>query len=169
MESDQIVASAGLFDRPLESPVQKIAEQERNAAPPDHSIQIIEAVLDGGALADRLKVKHVTDETKGVAEPLARRNESFDDVRKDNQTDLIVVADRAKSQDGGQLGGHVALFLPQGAESLAGAGIHQQHDGQFPFFDKPLDEGMAHPRRDVPVDVANIVPRLIFPDLLESD
>ena len=53
----------------------------------------------------------------------SRRHEALDAVGELHQADLVVVADGAEGQDGGQLGGHLALLLRPRAEELAAAAI----------------------------------------------
>src|SRR5205085_10003878 len=75
----------------------------------------------------------------------------------------------AEGEDGGQLGGHLALLLVEGAEVRAAAAIDEQHDGQLALLDEALDEGVAHAGGDVPVDGADVVAGLVLAHLLEGD
>src|SRR5207245_6990483 len=129
-------------------------EQEGNAASADDSIQVVQPMLDTRAFADGLKVEDVANEAESMAKPFARWHEPLHRVGKGDQADFVVVADGTESQDSSQLGRHIALLLPHGPERLASTGIDQQHDCQFPFLDKALDERMAHAGRDIPVDAA---------------
>ena len=47
------------------------------------------------------------------------------------------------------------------------AGVDQQHHGQLALLDVALDEGLAHPRGHVPVDVADVVLGLRFAQVRE--
>ena len=99
---------------------------------------------------------------------LARRHELLDLIGESDQSDLVVVADGAEGEQGGQLGGHFTFLLELGAERLAAGAIDQQHHRQLAFFDVAFDERMAHAGGDVPVDGANVVAGLILAHFLEG-
>ena len=86
-----------------------------------------------------------------------------------DQADLVIIADGAQREQGGNLGDHIALALHDGAKRHAGAGVHEQDDGQLALLDIALDERMPHAGGDVPVDGANFVAGLIFAHLLEGN
>src|SRR5262249_18215003 len=104
-----------------------------------------------------------------MARALAGRHKTLHAVGKGNEADLVVIADGAEGQYGGQFGGNFALLLRLRAELVAAAAIHQQHHGQLALLDEPFDEGMAHARRYVPVNGADVVAGLVFADFLEGD
>src|SRR5207253_9303287 len=89
-------------------------------------------------------------------------------VGEGDEADAVVVADGAEGEDGGQLGGDLALLLEEGAELVAAAAVDEEHDGQLALLDEALDEGVAHAGGDVPVDGADVVAGLIGADLLEG-
>src|SRR5207244_3902508 len=99
MECDQIVTPAGVFQRALEAPIQKITEQEGNAASADDSIQVVQPMLDTRAFADGLKVEDVANEAESMAKPFVRWHEPLHRVGKGDQADFVVVADGTESQD----------------------------------------------------------------------
>src|SRR5262249_7409763 len=71
--------------------------------------------------------------------------------------------------DGGQLGGDLALAHQGGAEGQAAGDIDGEDDGTFALLDVAFDEGLAHAGGDVPVDGADVVAGLVGADLLEGD
>src|SRR5437764_15282544 len=104
-----------------------------------------------------------------MARALAGRDEVLDAIGKLDQADAVVVADGAEGEDGGNLGGNLAFLLVSAAIAETGAGIDDEHDRQLAFLNEALDEGMPHPRGDVPVDGADVVAGLVFAHLLEGD
>ena len=110
----------------------------------------------------RLEQQQVSDDPHAVPLALLRRHEFFDLVRKQQQTDPVIVVDGAQGEYRAQLRADVLLQAANGAELPGGAKIDQQHDRQFALFHVSLDVGVASPRRYVPVDAANIITRSVF-------
>ena len=119
------------------------------------------------APALRFEKKDLANDTQHMPPALSWRNEFLDFVRKQDQTHFVVISDRRKSQDRGNLGGELAFRLRAGAEQARTTDIDNQHECQFPLFDEFLDERMIHSRRHVPIDRAHFVARLVLTDLLE--
>ena len=99
--------------------------------------------------------------------PFLRRDEKLHLVGEKNEADLVVVADRAEGEEAGDFRRQFALRLRHAAEISRSADIDHEHDGEFAFFGEFLDEGVAEPGGHVPIDRANFVARLIFPDVFE--
>jgi hypothetical protein len=59
------------------------------------------------------------------------------------------------------------LDCPPRAEQAGTAEIHDQHQGQFALLDEFFDERMVHARGDVPINGADVIAGLVFPDLVE--
>src|SRR4029077_14891275 len=93
----------------------------------------------------------------------------FHAIAARDQAHLVIIADRAKCQQGGDLGSNVALLLVARTEQLATAAIDEDKHRQFPLLDEALDEGVPHAGGNVPIKRTNVVPGLVFAHLLESD
>src|SRR5437667_10473738 len=59
----------------------------------------------------------------------------------------------------------LAFQLPAGTERHRGGQVDQEPGGEFAFFQVLADEKPVHARGDVPVDAADLVPRLILSHL----
>jgi hypothetical protein len=55
------------------------------------------------------------------------------------------------------------------SEALARRQVDDEHHGHLALFDEDLDEGLVHPRRDVPVDRADVVAGLVRAHLAERE
>src|SRR5471032_2860984 len=115
----------------------------------------------------RLEEQHLADDAQDVAAAFAWRDEFFHLVAEENETDLVVVADGGEGKHGGDLGGEFALGLAARAEQAGAAHVHDEHEREFAFLDKLLNERMIHPRGDVPVNRPHVVAGLIFAHLVE--
>ncbi len=102
-----------------------------------------------------------------MAPTLLRRNVLLHFFREKNQADFVIVADGGKGQDGGDFGGQFALRLFARTEEAGPAEIDHQHERQFAFFDKFFDKWMIHARRDIPINGADFIPRLVLAHLLK--
>src|SRR4029450_12258703 len=67
----------------------------------------------------------------------------------------------------GQLAGELALEPPARPEPLRAREVDGQHHRELTLLDVSLYEGTAHARRDVPVDGAHFVSRLVLAHLGE--
>ncbi len=99
--------------------------------------------------------------------PFAWRDEFLDLIGKQNQANLVVVANCREGQHGGNLRRQLPFRLFVRAKQTGAADIHYQHQRQFAFLDEFLDEGMIHAGRHVPINGAHLVTRLILADLVE--
>ena len=80
---------------------------------------------------------------------------------------LSLFFDGGKGEKSADLGSELILGLLDGPEASRSTEVHQEHDRELTLFAEFLDERLAGPGRDVPVDGADIVPRLVFPHLVE--
>src|SRR5438132_12983515 len=62
----QVVMPSGAFERPFETPVEKIAEQKDNSPPVQNPVQIVQSFSQDRTAVHRLKEKNIADETKHV-------------------------------------------------------------------------------------------------------
>ena len=90
------------------------------------------------------------------------RNKKFNTVGEENEADLVVVTNRAEGEQTGDLRRQLTLGLGNAPEISGGADVNNEHDGKLAFFGKFFHKRGAHARRHIPVDRADLVPRLIF-------
>ena len=94
--------------------------------------------------------------------PFLRRDKLFDTVRKKDDSDLIVVLYRRKSQRRGDFGNHLFLQFTYGTEITAGRHIDQQHDRHLPFLFKNFDIRTLLTSGYIPVNIPHIIAKLVF-------
>jgi hypothetical protein len=121
-----------------------------------------------GALRLRLEGEDLGDEGEHVLLALLGRHELLDAIGEDDEPDAIVVLDGGEGEQRRHLGGDLALGLLARAEGARAAGVDQQHHRHLALLDEELDVGLAHARRDVPVDEADVVAGLILAHLGEG-
>jgi len=97
----------------------------------------------------------------------ARRDEHFHFVGERQQRDLVAVLGGGHRQRGGDFGGELALGAIGRAEAGRRGHIHGEHGGEFAFLAEAFHERAAEAMRDVPVNVAHIVARHVFAEILE--
>ena len=95
------------------------------------------------------------------------RNILLNLVGEEDDTNLVVVLYGTERQCGGNLGHHVALGLPLRSKVERTAHIDEQHHGEFALLLKHLDVWSVEARRDIPVDVPDVVAKLILAHLAE--
>jgi len=98
----------------------------------------------------------------------ARRNVALDAVGEEEDAGAVAVLQRAEDEERRDLRCHLRLDLGSEADVLRGAAVHGDERGQLTLLGEHLDEGIAHPRRHVPVDGADLVSRLVGADLAEG-
>ena len=98
---------------------------------------------------------------------LGRRDVVFDLVGKEEEADLVAVADGGEGEDARHLGRQLALALGLGAEFARRADVDGEEDGEFSFLAQLFDEGRAGARGDVPVDEPDFVARRVFAHFVE--
>ncbi len=101
--------------------------------------------------------------------PFARGHIEFDLVGEDDHADLVIVLDCCEGEDGRGFGRNLILGFGSRAKTARGGQVHQKHDQHLALFPEFLDEGRAGTGRDVPVDQADIVTRLVLAHFLELD
>jgi hypothetical protein len=149
--------------------VREVAKQEYDSPAVQNAAENAERLADARGFGLRLEEQHFSDQAQHMAYPFARWNKTLDTVREVHEANAIVIADGAKSHHCGQLGGNLPLLLAAAAEGLTRASIDGHDDSQLALLHEALHEGVAHARGDVPVNGANVVPRLVFANLLECD
>src|SRR5205807_990726 len=109
VHGDEIMASAADRERVREVRRLKIGNEKDNCATRHDFVQIIERERGISSTAGRFEKQNLANESKRVGTPFLRRNKKFHPVGKKNQPHLVVVANRAESEQTGHLGGQFAF------------------------------------------------------------
>ena len=165
---DEVVPPANPAQRAFITGIGKIAEHEHHRAAPLGPHERVEADAEVGAAAGRLEKQNVAQEPLAMPSAFPRRDVMLDAVADDQQSDAIVVAEGGESQDRGELGDDRPLGQAAAAEIEAGTAVHHKQHGEFALFNEPLQERLAEPGGDFPVDRAHIVAGLIGANVGES-
>jgi hypothetical protein len=131
--------------------------------------QCLQGLAERGARARGLGAQKLAEHAEEVPGPLARGQVEIDVVAEAHQAHAVVVAEGGVGEGGAGLGDEAVLGLRDRPEQARGGGVDEQDDGELALLDEPLDEGLAGSGGDVPVDVADIVARLVLADLGELD
>ena len=103
-----------------------------------------------------------------MATPFLGRYILFNAVGKEYHTYLVIVLYGTESKCGSYLGDHVTLSLTDGSEIERTAHIHKQHHREFTLFFKHFDIRAVEASRHIPVNIAHIITKLIFPHFGEG-
>ena len=129
--------------------------------------QVLERPGEIGRLAGRLEAQDLANHPPDVGRAFLGRNVALDVIGEDQEPDPIVGLDRGVGEQRRDLRRHLVLELRAGAERPRGADVDHQHHGQLALLAVHLDERVPHARRDLPVDVADVVARAVLAHLLE--
>ena len=164
---DEVVAARG--DAQLLAVVRcvEIREHEHDGAAACDPVEKFQRAGEVGAATFWLEEKDLADDAQRMQAALPRRDEQLDVIGKQDAADLVVVANRAERKHARDLRGEFALAEMHAAEFARRAHIHDEHHRQLALLGEFLDERIAHARRDVPVNRAHVVTRLILAHFLE--
>lgn len=112
----------------------------------------------------RLEIYNLPDDEKDMFSTLLRRNELLHLIAEEYHANFIVVLDGRESESGGNFGDKLTLYLSDCAKITASAHIDEKHDGQLTLLFINLDIWFIVASGDIPVNIAHIIARLIFPD-----
>ncbi len=110
-----------------------------------------------------------TQHAEGVAASLPGRHHAAEAIAEEGGADAIVRVRRGEGEHRGHLGRKLRPGAPPAANLGRGALVHQQEDREFALLVMPAQVGDAEPRRDAPVDGADVVARLVLAHVLELD
>ncbi len=103
-----------------------------------------------------------------MAQPFFRRNKFFNLIAEKNDPDFVVVLYCRKSKHGSNFGHHF-LFEPlPAAEFVRSAHIYQQSHRKLAFLIENFYIRVIEPRRNIPVDISDVIAVLVFPYFAES-
>jgi len=145
----------------------KVADEEDHRPAGLDSTEVVERSCDIGAGTAGAKGENLPNDAQDMPCPLAGRDELFHLVGEGDEAHFIVVLNGGKGQESADLGGEFVLGLFHAAEASRSAEVHQEDNRELAFFAEFLDERLAGPRSDVPVDAPDIVTRLVFAHLIE--
>src|SRR5213592_1256080 len=121
-----------------------------------------------GAPAARCERHEIADHAQSVRPALGGSHDQLDLVREHQGAQAVVVARRRQCQHGRDL--HREARLGVGAPELARAGlVHHEEQRVLALLVVRLHERVAHARRHVPVDRAEVVSLLVLAYLREFD
>ncbi len=169
LDSDHVVLPGQSAECRLVAAGQEIRDDEKHRAPSEDRLEVLECRGQIGPGAGRLEGEELAEDAEDVPAPFAGGDYLLDAIGKEESADPIVVPRGRQREDGADLGGQLSLGPETAAESLRGAEVHHEADGELPLFQVALDIRGPQARRDVPVDTADIVSGLIFAHLGELD
>src|SRR4029077_5196008 len=88
-------------------------------------------------------------------------------VGKEQQTNLVVIADRTKSQERSHLGCHFAFAFRDATETSGSADINEQQDRKLAFLHIFSYKRFPHSSGDVPIDCPDFITDLIRAKIIE--
>jgi hypothetical protein len=99
---------------------------------------------------------------------LLGRHEALDAIGEEDEPtrSLFLMALKARSAETSATVS--TLGRPRCAELLGGREVHEEHHGHLALLGEHLHVGLVHARRDVPVDEAHVVARLVLAHLAEG-
>ena len=137
--------------------------QDKSCTSPFHYIrQIFQCQTDIRTTTFRFEINQFANNIKNMFTTFFRRYKFLYSIREKNNTYLIIVLNGRECQCCSNLGHHILFHLLNSTKLQTTGNIYHQHHCQFTFFLKHLNIRFVETRRYVPVDVANIITKLIF-------
>ena len=118
-----------------------------------------------GASALRLKTYDFTDNKQNMLFTLFGWDKFFNLITEKYNTYLVIILDRRESKSRGYFSHSLLLYFSTGTEIAASAHIHKKHNRKLTLLLINLDIRFILSRSHVPVNIADIITRLIFPHL----
>ena len=168
-ERDDVVLASEHSYRFVDVHVDEVGDEEHNAPLLRHVGKEPRGRRQLGAVAARLGEEKLADDPEQVLAPAARGQPLLHAFRETQQPDAVVVLQRRKREERGDLGTELALALRDAAEPRRGRAVDRKEDVQLAVLAELLDVRRAHASGDVPVDAADVVTGLVLADLLELE
>ena len=162
------VARGELRERVLPVCGPEVREDDDDGAVSQQLRRIAQRAAEVRAPAAGRERDEVADDAQGVAAALGRSHHVFRRVGEEQRTDAVVVSRGGERQHGGDLH-RQPCFGVRAAEVQRTGLVHDEQEGELALFHERLDEGMAHARRDIPVDRPEVIAVLIGADFRELD
>ena len=134
-----------------------------------HVAEETQCGADVRAVAGFLGCEDLTHQAHDRGAPFARRDGFDDAVAEQDQTDLVLVAQRGKREQTGDFGGQFGFGTRAGTEHLRSRDVDQEHDRQLALLREALDVRVSGAGRDIPVNGADVVAGDIGAHLIEFD
>ena len=100
--------------------------------------------------------------------PPAGAELELDSIAQEHQPDSVAILDRRRGQKRGSLGRSICLGGAFRAKSHAGGNIDDQPQAEGALLDEPAHKRTPLTSRHVPVEVPDVISRLVGPQLGES-
>src|SRR6266536_5809088 len=136
VNSHEIVPPCADRERPRKIWCLKVRNEKNDCAARDDFIQIIERQRRFCPASSRFKKQNLADEPQGVRAAFLWRNKKFDPIGEENETDLVVIPDRAEREQTRDFRSQLALGLRNTSEIPGSADVDNEHDGKFTFLCK---------------------------------
>ena len=114
-----------------------------------------------------LEVEQFANYPQNVLPSLLGRDEDLHLVCENQESHAVVVLYGGEGQERRYLDPDLPLHLGTAAKAARSAGVDHEHHGELAFLLEHLDIGSTHPGGHVPIDGADIVPRLVLAHLRE--
>jgi len=168
-QRDHVVPMPEGAERRFEIHVKEVTEDEDDVPFLRDVREQIGGARDLGARPARLREQQLADDTEEVIPALPRWEELADTVGEEHQPDPVVVVQRGHREERRDIGGKLALGDARRPEPGARRDVHGEEDVELALLAVLLDVRNVHPRGHVPVNAADVVPRLVLADLLEVE
>ena len=122
-----------------------------------HIRQIFQSQTDVRPPAFRMKIYQFADDVKYMLTSLLGRNKLLNPVRKEDDTNLVIILNGRECQCSGNFRHHILLHLLYRTELQTTGNIYQQHHCQFALLLKHLDVRLVEAGGHIPVNVAYVV------------
>ena len=152
-----------------ESDVQEIGYEEHHAALLRDVGEEAGGVGHLGAHAARRREQELADHPQKMFASAAGGHPLLESLGESQEPDAVMAAHRGHRKQRGHLRGEIAFALIDRSEPRRCGDVDRQQDVELAVLAELLDERRAHPRRDVPVDAADVIARLVLAHLFELE
>ena len=147
--------------------VDEVGQDKCRATAFHHIRQIFQSQTDVRPPAFRMKIYQFADDVKYMLTSLLGRNKLLNPVRKEDDTNLVIILNGRECQCSGNFRHHILLHLLYRTELQTTGNIYQQHHCQFALLLKHLDVRLVEAGGHIPVNVAYVIAKLILAHLGE--
>src|SRR5206468_2044173 len=145
----------------------KIRDEKDDRAPCHNFVEVIKRQRRFRAASLRLEKQNLANESQRVRSAFFRRDKKFHAIGEEDEPDFVVVPDCTEGEQACNFCRQFPLGLCRAAKIPRRTHVDDQHHRKLSLFREFFHKRVAHPRRNIPVDGANLVAGLIFPDVLK--